>query len=168
QVLLGCKKRGFAEGMYNGFGGKVEPGETPIVAAARELHEEACISANLKECGILLFVSENFEYSHYIHIFRAEEYGGVPTETEEMRPEWYSIPPEYREGHSDASNASKATLPPIPYEKMWPDDKFWVPLMFRHIYFEGRADFGEVGKDGKGNEKSVMERWWFGARPVQE
>ena len=27
RVLLGLKKRGFGEGYYNGFGGKVEPGE---------------------------------------------------------------------------------------------------------------------------------------------
>lgn len=33
RVLLGMKKRGFGMGKYNGFGGKVEPGES-IEAAA--------------------------------------------------------------------------------------------------------------------------------------
>ena len=33
EVLLGMKKRGFGVGKWNGFGGKVEPGES-IVAAA--------------------------------------------------------------------------------------------------------------------------------------
>lgn len=28
RMLLGMKKRGFGVGKYNGFGGKVEPGET--------------------------------------------------------------------------------------------------------------------------------------------
>ena len=54
QVLLGYKKRGYGLGKYvirttlhytrpdlttryNGFGGKVEPGETPLNAATREL-----------------------------------------------------------------------------------------------------------------------------------
>lgn len=35
QVLLGYKKRGFAEGRWNGFGGKVEPGETIVQGAKR-------------------------------------------------------------------------------------------------------------------------------------
>lgn len=35
QVLLGMKKRGFGEGKWNGFGGKVEKGETIFEAAQR-------------------------------------------------------------------------------------------------------------------------------------
>ena len=35
QVLLGMKKRGFGEGRWNGFGGKVESGETITEAAIR-------------------------------------------------------------------------------------------------------------------------------------
>jgi len=35
RVLLGMKKRGFGEGRWNGFGGKVEPGETIAQGALR-------------------------------------------------------------------------------------------------------------------------------------
>ena len=35
QVLLGLKKRGFGEGRWNGFGGKVQPDETIEEAAIR-------------------------------------------------------------------------------------------------------------------------------------
>lgn len=35
KTLLGFKKRGFGVGKWNGFGGKVEPGETIIDAAKR-------------------------------------------------------------------------------------------------------------------------------------
>lgn len=35
RVLLGMKKRGFGAGKWNGFGGKVQPGET-IEEAARQ------------------------------------------------------------------------------------------------------------------------------------
>lgn len=35
QVLLGMKKRGFGQGRWNGFGGKVEKGETILEAAKR-------------------------------------------------------------------------------------------------------------------------------------
>lgn len=39
KVLLGYKKRGFGEGKWNGFGGKLEPGETVAEAALREMKE---------------------------------------------------------------------------------------------------------------------------------
>ena len=35
RVLLGMKKRGFGQGRWNGFGGKVEKGETILQAAVR-------------------------------------------------------------------------------------------------------------------------------------
>ena len=41
KVLLGYKKRGFGAGRWNGFGGKVETGETLEQAARRELKEES-------------------------------------------------------------------------------------------------------------------------------
>ena len=42
-VLLGMKKRGFGVGKWNGFGGKVENGETVFDGAMRELQEECSI-----------------------------------------------------------------------------------------------------------------------------
>ena len=38
RVLLGMKKRGLGEGRWNGFGGKVQPGETIQDAARRYMH----------------------------------------------------------------------------------------------------------------------------------
>ena len=35
EILLGFKKRGFGAGRWNGFGGKVEPGETIEQGARR-------------------------------------------------------------------------------------------------------------------------------------
>ncbi|KAJ2629167.1 hypothetical protein H4R22_003483, partial [Coemansia sp. RSA 1290] len=37
RVLLGLKKRGLGEGLWNGFGGKLETGETLYACAQREL-----------------------------------------------------------------------------------------------------------------------------------
>lgn len=44
RILLGLKKRGFGAGKWNGFGGKVEKGETIEAAALRELEEESGLS----------------------------------------------------------------------------------------------------------------------------
>ena len=43
QVLLGMKKKSFGAGKWNGFGGKVEEGETVEAAAIREMEEESGI-----------------------------------------------------------------------------------------------------------------------------
>ena len=48
EVLLGMKKRGFGEGKWNGFGGKVEAGETIVEAAAREVIWKKCLEVNRK------------------------------------------------------------------------------------------------------------------------
>ena len=51
QVLLGMKKRGFGVGKWNGFGGKLEPGETVVEAAAREVKEECGFTVNTSDLG---------------------------------------------------------------------------------------------------------------------
>lgn len=62
QVLLGLKKRGFGMGKWNGFGGKVEPTDASIAAAAaREVQEEANVTVqpeHLQPRGVLLFSFE--------------------------------------------------------------------------------------------------------------
>ena len=40
------KKRGFGEGKYNGFGGKIKDKETIEAAAIRELYEETEVKAS--------------------------------------------------------------------------------------------------------------------------
>eukprot|EP00007_Cunea_sp_BSH-02190019_P005248 CAMPEP_0174243988 /NCGR_PEP_ID=MMETSP0417-20130205/33578_1 /TAXON_ID=242541 /ORGANISM="Mayorella sp, Strain BSH-02190019" /LENGTH=76 /DNA_ID=CAMNT_0015323603 /DNA_START=35 /DNA_END=261 /DNA_ORIENTATION=+ len=46
EVLLGKKLRGWREGIWNGFGGKVEASDPSVLAAMqRELSEEAGIVA---------------------------------------------------------------------------------------------------------------------------
>ena len=56
RVLLGMKKRGFGQGKWNGFGGKVNDGESIEEAAVRELEEEAGIRVQaLKFMGMLDF-----------------------------------------------------------------------------------------------------------------
>ena len=48
RLLLGLKKTGFGAGYYNGFGGKVEPGESIEEAAYREV----CGFVMVHKCGI--------------------------------------------------------------------------------------------------------------------
>lgn len=122
QVLLIHKKRGLGAGNINGPGGRLEPGETPCQAAIREVQEELCITPSAPRfCGELYF---QFTDGLTIHcsVFRSDDYSGTPQETDEAIPLWTPV---------DA----------IPYERMWADDHFWIPLMLQENRFLGRFLF---------------------------
>lgn len=124
-VLLGKKKRGFGAGRWNGFGGKVEAGETIPDAARREMLEEAGIQIpNIEKFGIIHFEFEGNPEILEVHIFGAREYLGEPTESEEMAPSWF-------------------LRSEIPFEEMWPDDPHWMPLFFDGKKFRGKILFGK-------------------------
>lgn len=124
-VLLGMKKRGFGAGRWNGFGGKVEKGETIEEAARREFLEEAGLEIPILErAGLMDFEFQGNPEILEVHIFRAREHIGEPKESEEMLPKWY---------HQDE----------IPFSEMWPDDPYWMPLFFAGKKFQGKLLFGE-------------------------
>lgn len=52
-------------GLFNGIGGKIEPGETPAAAMLREFHEEAGVYVTWKSATILKGI--DFE----VHVFTA-------------------------------------------------------------------------------------------------
>lgn len=118
------KKRGFGVDHYNGFGGKVEQGETIEKAAVRELFEEVGITAlSLEKVGILEFsFSEEPTLELEVHIFMTDDFLGIPTESDEMRPEWFNV--------ND-----------IPYRQMWTSDMKWFPLFLSGQKFTGSFRF---------------------------
>jgi len=167
-ILLGYKKRGLGQGMYNGFGGKVDVGETIYEAALRELKEEAGITSPLEHAGTLLFTSESSPLLHHIEIYRGSTWEGAVTESEEMRPQWFRIQesagtlPGRKPNHVDDVVQTAPTLPSIPFEKMWADDPMWFPFLLSKRSFVGRVDFGESTVAGDWNSAPIT-RWWFGA-----
>ncbi|CAM9398354.1 unnamed protein product, partial [Phaeothamnion confervicola] len=63
EVLLGLKKRGFGINLWNGFGGKVEVGETIEEGARRELLEESSVTAEtMAYRGHLTFTLDSYSY----------------------------------------------------------------------------------------------------------
>ncbi|XP_075035652.1 oxidized purine nucleoside triphosphate hydrolase isoform X2 [Mixophyes fleayi] len=125
RILLGMKKRGFGAGRWNGFGGKVQNGETIEEAAKRELWEESGLTVDtLQKMGQIKFEFVGSTELLDVHVFRADEFKGEPSESEEMRPQWFQ-------------------LEDIPYDGMWPDDIIWLPLLLKgkkflaYFKFEG-------------------------------
>ena len=80
KVLLGLKKRGLGCGKWNGFGGKVEPGETVRQAAVRELVEESGAVVkpeDLEDVGRIDFEFKGDPCILEVHAFRTETYSGT-------------------------------------------------------------------------------------------
>lgn len=127
KILLGMKKRGFGQGRWNGFGGKVGPDESIIDAAKREVLEEIGVEVDLTEenkFAVVQFEFHNQPDTIEVHFFKTGEYKGEPSEGEEMLPKWFGVDE-------------------IPLEEMWPDDKYWIPLFLEGKKFKGRFLFGE-------------------------
>jgi len=126
QVLLGLKKRGFGAGRWNGFGGKIEPGETLLEAAVREVREECgLIVGKLSERGVLSFTFANGLSPLEMHIYLATSFTGTPIETEEMRPRWFI-----------ASS--------LPLNDMWADVPYWLPLLLSGKQFTGTFPYADT------------------------
>lgn len=122
QVLLIEKKTGLGAGKINGPGGKIEPGETPLEAAIRETQEELMVTPHSpRKLGELQFAMSDHVDIH-CHVYRSDDYSGIPTETDEAKPVWTAL---------DA----------IPYDRMWEDDRHWLPLVVEEMSFLGRFAF---------------------------
>lgn len=134
EILLAMKKRRFGAGWWNGVGGKVDEGETIKQAATREAKEEIEVEIeDLDKVGELdfEFLSDS-DSNQKMHIFLVRSWSGEPEETEEMRPRWFKV--------GD-----------IPFNKMWPDDPYWLPKVLDGDKVKGKFSFGENHKmiDGK-------------------
>ena len=130
QILLGMKKRGFGEGKYNGFGGKVSEGETIEEGAVRELFEETSVRvdpASLRKVAEIdfyfPFVEKEKNWDQKVHIFFIYDWEGEPTESEEMSVVWMD---------KDS----------LPFEKMWVDDKYWLPKVMQNKKLKAMFAFG--------------------------
>ena len=122
------KKRGGGVGKWNGSGGKVGDHfpETVRNSAVREVSEELNLeipAENLNLVGRMEFVDlSNKDFTQTIDVFVVEEWDGEPTESEEMRPKWFKVED-------------------IPYDDMWEDDKYWLPLLLKGSLFKGKSVF---------------------------
>jgi len=134
KICLGIKKRKFGKDKYNGFGGKQEPGETIEQTMIRELNEELCVKpTTYQKVGEMTYIfPATPEYDQMVHIYIVTAWEGLPKETDEMTSEWFDFAK-------------------IPYDKMWDNDKHWLPYVL-----EGKTVKGYVEHDGKTTSKKEI------------
>lgn len=128
ELLLGMKKRGFGMGKYNGFGGKINTGETFRQCAVRELWEETSLLAKPEDLQAIAFLDFRFPYSpeltHIGYVYLVKVFEGIPLESEEMAPSWFT--PEN-----------------LPFDTMWKGDRSWLPLLLEGKNVSGYVTFGQ-------------------------
>jgi 8-oxo-dGTP diphosphatase len=118
QILLIHKKTGLGAGKINGPGGRIDPGETALEGAIREVQEELCVTpSGVREAGELFFQFID-GYAMHGSVFRASDFTGELCETHEAAPLW-------------------TPLDRIPYDRMWADDILWLPVMLSGRGFRG-------------------------------
>lgn len=92
-------------------------------AAVREMEEESGVTvtdAALK--GWLTFTFEGKGEVLEVYVLAASQYSGKVAESEEALPEWHSVED-------------------IPFDRLWADDKFWLPLLLAGKRFRGSFHF---------------------------
>lgn len=122
EILLIHKKRGLGAGKVNGPGGKLDPGESPLAGAIREVREEIGVTpTGVEQRGEIRFqFTDGLSLLGYV--FLAEGCAGSPRETDEAVPFW-------------------TPCDRIPWGRMWADDVHWLPSLIAGRKFSGRALF---------------------------
>lgn len=131
EILLAMKKRGFGVNKWNGTGGKVNLNESIENAAIRETKEEINVQIEkfkkVAELDFYFLEESKKDWSQKVHAYLVTNWQGKPSETEEMKPQWFK-------------------LNEIPFNQMWEDDEIWLPHVLNHNFITGEFYFDNKQK----------------------
>lgn len=106
----------------------VDPGETPRIAAAREVAEEAELTVaemDLSERATITFrFPARPDWDQQVTVFIAESWQGQLAESDEIAPEW----------HSAAA---------LPLSFMWDDAAHWLPRVLNDEHLDADITFND-------------------------
>lgn len=127
EVLIGRKLTGLGRGKAVAPGGKLEPGETPIEAAVREVAEEVGVSVapeSLDLVGELTYLFPHKpQWSQRSWAFVSRAWAGTPTTSREMAPAFHPIGA-------------------LPLDEMWGDARHWLPQALKGQRIAATFTFG--------------------------
>ncbi len=143
KILLAVKKRGFGVGKIMGVGGKQEADELIEDTAIREVKEEIGVHiTKIERMATVIFDDLYYKDAPErvpMYVFIATEWEGEPSESDEVKPEWYAL--------SD-----------IPYEKMWSDALVYLPRILRGEKFEAYFRYNKKNECVEEWVRSVPEK----------
>jgi 8-oxo-dGTP pyrophosphatase MutT (NUDIX family) len=143
KYLLLLKGSGrFGGGFWNAPGGKMEKGETAEEAARREVKEETGLDVvSLKKIGDndFFFGEQKTRPDWSVEVFVSNDFSGTITESDEGRLEWF---PEEK----------------LPFDQMWQDDRYWLPLLVEERRFRGLFWFTADSKKLVSHKVEVLAR----------
>jgi len=136
KIYLALKKRKIGEGCLNGYGGGMEPEDKdPEDCALRELRDESGLigkKEDLEKAAVLYFKNQKTDGSVFeckVHIYFLHAWTGNAVETDEM-----GLPAPY-----DRND--------LPFDRMMPADKIWVPLIVKGKKIIAHAAYGPFQKE---------------------
>ncbi len=134
EVLLSVKTKNIGKGCWNGYGGGIEPGETPEKAALRELKEEVGVIASpdcLEKVAVVDFCNTKSDGSSFnckVHVYLVSQWMGEPRMSDEMiNPTWF-----------DKEH--------LPLDEMLLADREWLPLVLSGKKIKAAAQYGPFQK----------------------
>ena len=141
-VWLSMKKRKIGAGCFNGYGGGTEKGDKNLVEALkREVKEECGVQISEKGLAKMAIIdfhnttSKGETFVAKVHVFLIKNWSGEPQETSEMKA------------------PTKFAMNNLPFEKMMPADKEWLPLVLEGKKIIAEYYYGpfqkELIKEGK-------------------
>lgn len=130
EILLAMKKKGFGVGKWNGVGGKFNSEKDKNIdeTALREIEEEIGVKATkIEKAGLFSFYFPNKkEWNQDVHLYLVNTWEGEPRESDEVCPKWF-----------DKNNP--------PFDKMWDDDRIWLPKILAGEKIRGIFTFDPTG-----------------------
>ena len=145
EVLLAMKKRGFGAGKWNGFGGKLEAGETLEQGLVREAQEELSVTPrSFRKLAVIDFefpeVPAEDGWNQQVHVYLCDTWDGTPKESEEMAPKWFS-------------------LAALPYGELWSSDVLWLDRVVNGEPVAGSVTFAGRGERVLGFQERPATGW---------
>lgn len=131
KVLLQRRAKGrLWAGRLNGPGGKIAYGETATAAIRREVREETGLRLEtVRPAGVLdLRFGNPPSQLLEVQVFTADHYAGRPRGGREGALRWYD-------------------LQRLPFDDLWPDMRYWLPLVLAGGEVNGTCEYDAGGAD---------------------